>query len=1182
MLHLKFALNLNNIVDEIIHTIEKAWKDPLESPVVIFPDPKLEQWFKLRWIQRKGVLANLNKKTIDQFLFEILVGDDKSKKKLNAEMVRNVIIAHLSKKAENGEYNYANLDPSVKEYLETPNENGDSVLDEARLFDFANTLSGLFLEYETSRPENFLEDSQNGKMAKGILDCWKQDKLSDFFIQKDGSTADKEIWQRNLYSTLFHNTSGDSLLTTVFKHVANQKNDKVDYLTLPFLYKACRDEKTGKMNFKYNSKLPVFIIGLGGMGQFYRVILQEFAKPDNVNVFAYIQNPCMEFWEDCDGKPYSAEQLKMKVPSLQTNADDESEELDENENNLLRYWGKAGRDNIKLWSKASDYNFDFNQCYNRDEKNGIQPDTLLHNVQWAIANRKNKFIEDSLLKSENNFINDLSLRVTSAPNKIREVEVLHTHICKLLNGSATPDNKPAKVSDILVVSPSIDEYRTAIHQVFDQTSEDFHIPFSIVDSAAKDSLVAKALTTLFAIRDSGVLSRPDFFSLVKNPVVQNARNISPEEVSNWESWVVNTNTYRDRYISEGDSVSRKGAWILAAKRLLLSKLSYETYVQENDESISPYNDISSSDNNSLCRFVDCIESLEKWIDKDSWKAEHNATGVTAEGISSIYDFLDSWLSMSNPPKGLGGEAIIYQEVVKAKDNLDYQFAIGDQIPWKIFAQTLLFAAKGSEYSCGNLFINGITFMKFAPNRTIPIKYLFFIGADAKSFPGTNSTSTLDLRKSVRPWPGDDSIVAKNRYAFLCQFMSTQEGFFISYVNKNLQKDEDIYPSSVVNDIRSFIRDAASGTSENIWPDSSISLDEKRPQEDLFTKREQRNKKALQIFGQNPEVKEFKIEGKSSAEEKSVRLTSYQMKSFLSDPFIYHVEKITYVEENEEDPAKTEFEPTSSTLLQTSILRNKITALNIGIKEDKLISSIEELKQYAKDCGMIPPGAFGDLAWENTENDSRGFTQSMKTLYEEKGFSIAPMQFEALIDQWSLSCSVRFTAKKEDEIHFIQLSSSQNKGKALGIYVSALAYLCLLQDQSESIPRIILDIVGKTNRNGVKISSFAMTTTPDEARIRLTSIYERMQTFNHVVPFELMDQEIPSFRDYINKFYDPNNSPWKNFTGAKLFDIEKVCGYTNETFNTIWSKDVKEQKELTPELWAEKPADENTESNEEEV
>ena len=104
MLHLKFALNLENLADEMIDAISEKWKDPFNAPVVIFPDPKLEQWFRLRWMKKKGVLANLNKSTIDRFLFDILVGDgistdDSDKKvrrqKLTADMLRNVILAYL-------------------------------------------------------------------------------------------------------------------------------------------------------------------------------------------------------------------------------------------------------------------------------------------------------------------------------------------------------------------------------------------------------------------------------------------------------------------------------------------------------------------------------------------------------------------------------------------------------------------------------------------------------------------------------------------------------------------------------------------------------------------------------------------------------------------------------------------------------------------------------------------------------------------------------------------------------------------------------------------------------------------------------------------------------------------------------------------------------------------------------
>ena len=162
MLYLKFALNLENLADQMIDEISRCWKDPFNAPVVIFPDPKLEQWFRLRWVQKKGVLANLNKSTIDRFLFNILVGDDKSQKKLNSDMLANVIISYLQQKTD-GKYNYELLGESVKAYLEN-----DGAVDENRLFDFANMMAGLFLEYETSRPSGFLSDLETGGSAAGI------------------------------------------------------------------------------------------------------------------------------------------------------------------------------------------------------------------------------------------------------------------------------------------------------------------------------------------------------------------------------------------------------------------------------------------------------------------------------------------------------------------------------------------------------------------------------------------------------------------------------------------------------------------------------------------------------------------------------------------------------------------------------------------------------------------------------------------------------------------------------------------------------------------------------------------------------------------------------------------------------------------------------------------------------
>ena len=192
MLYLKFALNLEHLADEMIDAISKEWKDPFNAPIVIFPDPKLEQWFRLRWMKKKGVLANLNKSTIDRFLFDILVGDgistdDSGKKvrchKLTAEMLRNVILAYLMKKGSDGKCNYELLNAEVTRYLNVEYKEEDGSvgyrLDENHLFDFASKMASLFLEYETSRPKGFADK------PVGLLDKWAQGTGEDslFFAE---------------------------------------------------------------------------------------------------------------------------------------------------------------------------------------------------------------------------------------------------------------------------------------------------------------------------------------------------------------------------------------------------------------------------------------------------------------------------------------------------------------------------------------------------------------------------------------------------------------------------------------------------------------------------------------------------------------------------------------------------------------------------------------------------------------------------------------------------------------------------------------------------------------------------------------------------------------------------------------------------------------------------------------
>ena len=226
MLHLKFALNLENLADEMIDALGKLWTDPFDSPIVIFPDPKIEQWFRLRYIAKCGVLANLEIVTLDKFLFKYLTQGDTSKQKLTADILCNVLIAYLNE-AYSGK---ASIPKEIRKYL----YKNSGEIDESKLFDFARTLAGLFLEYETSRPGGFISPLQN-KHHEGLLAYWKQGALRDFFSEENRPLP-KEKWQREIYARLFHNTDGKSLLTQVFEATCKRTGCNTAFLTIPYLF----------------------------------------------------------------------------------------------------------------------------------------------------------------------------------------------------------------------------------------------------------------------------------------------------------------------------------------------------------------------------------------------------------------------------------------------------------------------------------------------------------------------------------------------------------------------------------------------------------------------------------------------------------------------------------------------------------------------------------------------------------------------------------------------------------------------------------------------------------------------------------------------------------------------------------------------------------------------------------
>ena len=1228
MLHLKFALNLEHLADELIEKMSSVWKSPFVSPIVVFPDPKVEQWFRLHWVQKQGTLANFNSMMIDRFLMEILVGDDISKQKLTSDVLQSVILAYLYEK-DQGVPNYKSLGDEVVRYLEV-----DGKLDENHIFDLSLKMASLFLEYETARPEGFVltrggKRDENGK-ALGILDCWKQGNLKDFF---DGSS--REVWQRKLYSKIFHEENGESLLSKAFKNMNNRKNANregpidVNYLTIPFLYKTC-EKFHCELFTDGETVLPVFIFGLSGMGQFYRVILQEFAEDHDI--YAFIQNPCMDFWEDMaapgkyhrwkksgsqwtsDGKELP-EDLKKRLHVSVT--EESAEELEnsvqveeginsENENALLCNWGRSGRDNIKLWCQASNYDFEFEGISDDSSGSGFADKTqknLLQQVQSMVASRKNSCqdllasFEASLDADEprGGFADDPTFSLTSAPTHEREIQVLHSRICTLLSKRDDEGNPVNRVSDIMVFSPDLDRYRTAIYQAFDQSSkEGLHVPFAIVDSPARASLTANALATLTALWDPEIqtINRPAFFSLMRNAVVQHTRGISDEDVEAWEGWIENIHIYRDRNEKQGD-------WQNGLRRLLLSKFTDEDFPNGSMqyEELRPYSDIASGNNRSLCKFADTIDELDQWIG-----LAKKYKSVTRELLEKIIDKLSSWISMPFSPEGFAGETIVYKQISEGFELLKHQFDAGrSEISWQCIIQTLNCAAESTEYSSGNLFVNGVTFAKFIPNRIIPVKHVFFIGANSGAFPGNNPQNTLDLRNNVAPWPGDDTPTAKKRYAFLCQLMSTSESFHLSYVNKNIAKDEDLYASSIISDIRNFLKNAVKKSAQekfgteaekwleenksaikNIWPEIETPLDEKRPYSQLFTPKEWRNRATYDgMVNPTDNEDESRKRSRFRWEWESVekmggkndtkipeRVSFREIQKFLEDPFQFRITKMLDTNEREDDvdPETEYFEPVDFNNLGNSVLVNSMVAAAVTGNSDEHGKLIHDLKL----TGELPDNQYGNKLLKACEIKCNQVVEQMKAVEEDSPAKNPDSwsnkeKLELTILQkvsgqevrWVLSGTLPWCNKTKD--HLVSITSTVPKSptripsfktsKYLNTYVAALALI--VQKKSEAQTTINISIYSSAPEAKTPAKA-SVSMTSSEALEMLKKIYEAAfeEQYSKAVPADMLSETYEKFADYSEALCNV----WKFFGKRNIFDKRKDVGFDPlKNFPDQWNK-----------------------------
>lgn len=1071
--------NLDFLADKMIEQISSCWKNPFDSPAVIFTDPKTEQWFKLHWLKKsdagKSVLMNLKTLRIQQFLFDLVTPqaqDYQNAQRLSVELLRDVIITKLTSRAKaDGMYYFESLGaPELVTYLTCSGagSNTDSKINPNHLYDFAQTIASLFLDYEDTRPDTLNE------------------------------LLSKQAWQKKLYDDVI----GEKGL----------KIDDIKYLTLYQLTKENKKSAGGELTYNWKSDRPVFIFGFSGIGQIYRNILDDFSKNYQLEVFLQL------------------------------------DDIKDSQNQLLKKWGKFGSEQFGLWTSDS------NVLALSSEKSFFKKDSLLHRAQKSIA-------ASTAFPKEQYDSADTSLTLTGAPTRLREIEALHSRICSLLSA-----NDNIQLGDILVLAPNIQDYKTSIEQVFDQNEQfnsesDFpYLPYIIADYSGERSLTAEALTVLFGILKKGYLSRSDLFTLLHNYLVQTVRNISDNEVSDWADWTSKLNIYRDRQDHE--------EWQKAKNRLLLARLTSDL-IETNDRQFLPFESMTTADSSSLYKFIQIVDELKEW---SSYSEKEK---FEIKDINRMEEFLKNWLLLGDDLNGtLYNESLVFQNVVEEIER--QRLTAVPDVYADCFANALFDRSAAVTLHSANILTQGITFANFESNRILSAKYIFFIGLDSKSFPGVDSDNELDLRKKSERLDGDESIPDRNKNAFLCQLMAAREGLFFSYVNKNLQKDEDFFKSSVLGDLFQTLYDPGKDKDgkdniENTEYEKHIKIDEDRPWQELYTPREFRNKKNFIALQENPDS-QAKPESAASASQQAVttlpdRITIGQMKKFLQDPFVYMVNQKLTNNYDDEEKEQLEFEPLMLGAKISSDIRKEYVQTDLK-GEGKL--SEKSLSFEIKNLNALPDSFFGEKAiktvFENAEDllekiKAQDLLTSPFSFNENKMLLIKHIPGITPKD-WFITGELAWYNKNYKEEKCIVTLELSNSEDILTGYISSLLILASLpEDDKEEYSVILYAGFLKDNKAYVKQEQ-TYKARPDLARTILNKIYNAMfiSQFQKCAPENLVytdlvtptDDKPLTFKAFTNVLTsDYGNNPWQYFSKRKLFEPETDLGYNDVNFDQEW-------------------------------
>lgn len=382
---------------------------------------------------------------------------------------------------------------------------------------------------------------------------------------------------------------------------------------------------------------------------------------------------------------------------------------------------------------------------------------------------------------------DTSIRVISAHNAMREVEILYQHMLNWFDRDST-----LRPDDVLVMTPDIETYLPMIQTVFSPIAGKPRLPFSVADrSVRNESRIADALLMLLGIFQSR-LEVTALLALLEIPAIHTRFNLKPRDLDTVEHWIRETGIAWGKDTGEktarGLAPVSDGTWRQGLDRLVLGyALPDQNYQLFQDQ--VPYTHVEADQTRILSNVLVFMEAIFSYGD---YCRQPRTLSQWAGFLEQVLD------RFFNPDPEAEREFNYLRQALDQLGQANQITRMTHRIALAEIRQWLNYFLSQNKFGFG--FLSGnITFCSMIPMRSLPFKIIALLGMNDGLFPRQTRRSPFDLVLN-HPALGDRKQEDSDRYLFFETILSAQEKLWISYVGKSSYDNTPRLPSIVVQEL----------------------------------------------------------------------------------------------------------------------------------------------------------------------------------------------------------------------------------------------------------------------------------------------------------------------------------------------------------------------------------------------